>query len=109
MLVFAIRGYQRVLSPGLAAFGRPLGLGCRFVPSCSAYALEAVQVRGAWQGVGLATRRLCRCHPWGGCGYDPVPAEKGITSRTARPVPAKDRRSAPVRDAVLGTVPRQNS
>ena len=46
---------------------------CRFIPSCSAYALEAVRQHGAGRGGGLAVRRLLRCHPWGGSGYDPVP------------------------------------
>jgi uncharacterized protein len=46
---------------------------CRFVPSCSTYALEAVTTRGALRGSALALRRLARCHPWGGSGYDPVP------------------------------------
>ena len=46
---------------------------CRFVPSCSNYALEALEVHGAWRGSGLALRRLGRCHPWGAHGPDPVP------------------------------------
>jgi uncharacterized protein len=46
---------------------------CRYVPSCSSYALEAVEVHGAARGLWLATRRLARCHPWGGHGWDPVP------------------------------------
>jgi uncharacterized protein len=51
--------------------GRPSP--CRFVPSCSTYALEAVEQHGALRGGWLASRRLCRCHPWGGHGFDPVP------------------------------------
>jgi len=51
--------------------GRPTG--CRYVPSCSAYAEEAVRRHGAGRGTLLAVRRLGRCHPWGGHGYDPVP------------------------------------
>ena len=47
---------------------------CRFVPSCSTYALEAVTDHGAVRGSALAARRLVRCHPWGGHGYDPVPS-----------------------------------
>jgi putative membrane protein insertion efficiency factor len=46
---------------------------CRYVPSCSTYALEAVEIHGALRGGWLAVRRVSRCHPWGGHGYDPVP------------------------------------
>lgn len=46
---------------------------CRYVPSCSSYALEAVEVHGAVRGSWLAVRRISRCHPWGGHGHDPVP------------------------------------
>ena len=46
---------------------------CRYQPTCSAYALEALKCHGALRGLLLATRRLLRCHPWGGHGYDPVP------------------------------------
>lgn len=60
-----IRSYQRVRAD------RPSP--CRFVPSCSTYALEALQEHGALRGSWLSTRRLSRCHPWGGSGYDPVP------------------------------------
>ena len=65
-LVFAIRGYQVMLSPLLPA-------SCRFVPSCSAYAVEAVQRHGALRGGWLAARRIGRCHPFHPGGYDPVP------------------------------------
>lgn len=50
-----------------------LGRRCRFLPSCSEYALVALQRHGAQRGSGLILRRLLRCHPWGGWGYDPVP------------------------------------
>ena len=50
-----------------------LGGHCRFHPTCSAYALEAIEAHGAWRGGGLALKRLGRCHPWGGAGPDPVP------------------------------------
>ncbi|MDQ7828917.1 MAG: membrane protein insertion efficiency factor YidD [Armatimonadota bacterium] len=66
MLVAAIRLYQVVLSP-------LLGKRCRFYPSCSSYALEAVGRHGPWRGSLLAVRRLLRCHPFHPGGYDPVP------------------------------------
>ncbi|MBU6399131.1 MAG: membrane protein insertion efficiency factor YidD [Verrucomicrobia bacterium] len=72
MVLAAIRVYRWGLSPMKAAVFGPLGR-CRFTPSCSAYALEAVRIHGAGRGAWLAVRRLCRCHPWGGCGHDPVP------------------------------------
>lgn len=69
---FLIRVYQWTLSPIFSAIGGP-GSGCRFTPTCSAYFLAAVEafgvVRGSWMGL----KRLGRCHPWGGHGYDPVP------------------------------------
>ena len=61
-----IRLYQLVLSPVLPP-------SCRFLPSCSDYAAEAVATHGSVRGVLLGLRRLSRCHPWGGSGYDPVP------------------------------------
>jgi putative membrane protein insertion efficiency factor len=61
-----IRFYQGCISPVLPS-------SCRFYPSCSAYAYEAVEKWGPWQGMGLALRRLFRCRPFGGHGYDPVP------------------------------------
>lgn len=65
-LVLPIRLYQLTLS-------RILPPSCRFAPSCSAYAIGALQKHGALKGLWLATRRIARCHPWGGSGYDPVP------------------------------------
>jgi putative membrane protein insertion efficiency factor len=54
---------------------------CRYIPSCSEYAREAVEAHGAWRGSGLAVRRLCRCHPWGGFGFDPVPEPKAAVQK----------------------------
>jgi hypothetical protein len=61
-----IRGYQLLLSP-------VLGNNCRFEPSCSHYAIEAIAQHGPWRGSALAMGRIARCHPWHGGGYDPVP------------------------------------
>ncbi|MBN2538250.1 membrane protein insertion efficiency factor YidD [candidate division WOR-3 bacterium] len=56
--------------------GPLLGGSCRFQPSCSQYALDALARHGALRGSWLALRRILRCHPWGGHGYDPVPEER---------------------------------
>lgn len=50
-----------------------LGANCRYLPSCSQYASDAIDMNGAWKGSWLALARLCRCHPWGASGYDPAP------------------------------------
>jgi putative membrane protein insertion efficiency factor len=65
-LILVARGWQ--LGPS-----RMLPPSCRFRPSCSAYAITALRRYGALRGSWLAARRLARCHPWGGSGYDPVP------------------------------------
>ncbi len=67
--------YQRVLSPFLHAIGGP-GAGCRFSPSCSDYAREALRTHGAIRGTWLALRRIGRCHPWHPGGHDPVPPRR---------------------------------
>ena len=66
VLVALVRGYQKFISPGLPP-------SCRFYPSCSQYALEALQRHGALKGTLLAARRLTRCHPFNPGGEDPVP------------------------------------
>lgn len=65
-LIGLIKLYRATISPGMPPV-------CRFTPSCSAYALEAVELHGGLKGGWLAARRLLRCRPWGGSGYDPVP------------------------------------
>ena len=66
LLVSLIKGYQLVLSP-------LIGQQCRFTPTCSHYAIEALQTHGAAKGVLLAVRRILRCHPWQAGGHDAVP------------------------------------
>jgi hypothetical protein len=66
-LLAAIRAYKVVVSPYLAAGA------CRFTPSCSDYAAQAITTHGAVRGSWLAARRLSRCRPWGGHGFDPIP------------------------------------
>lgn len=66
VLVSALKAYRYAISP-------MLGRNCRFVPSCSEYAIEAVERHGALKGGWLAARRVCRCHPFNTGGYDPVP------------------------------------
>lgn len=68
--LFLIRGYQVGISPFLPP-------ACRFQPTCSQYAVEAIERYGAARGSWLATRRIMRCHPWGGSGPDPVPERPG--------------------------------
>lgn len=72
-----VRGYQLFIAP-------LLGHNCRYLPSCSAYAMEALERHGPARGSWLATKRICRCHPWGGHGLDPVPAPEA-DSRHAMP------------------------
>ncbi|MCB9945805.1 MAG: membrane protein insertion efficiency factor YidD [Geminicoccaceae bacterium] len=68
-LKFLVYCYRYAISP-------MLGPRCRFAPTCSEYALEALDRHGAIKGSVLAIRRILRCHPWGGSGYDPVPDNK---------------------------------
>jgi putative membrane protein insertion efficiency factor len=66
IFIFIIRQYQRFLSP-------LLGAQCRYTPTCSQYAVEALQKYGALKGSWLAFKRILSCNPWGGHGHDPVP------------------------------------
>ncbi|MFC0135708.1 membrane protein insertion efficiency factor YidD [Massilia eurypsychrophila] len=79
LLVWLLRAYQLLLSP-------MLGQSCRFYPTCSNYAIEAIRTHGAARGAWLSTRRVCKCHPWHDGGVDLVP-----------PVvpPARDKNSSP--------------
>jgi uncharacterized protein len=66
LLALPVRGYRLLFSPWV-------GHNCRYQPTCSAYALEALERHGGLRGGWLALRRILRCHPWGRSGYDPVP------------------------------------
>ncbi len=66
LLSLPVHGYRLLISPWL-------GRNCRFEPTCSSYALEALRVHGGLKGGRLALRRILQCHPWGGSGHDPVP------------------------------------
>lgn len=66
LLILPIRFYRTVISPLTPP-------SCRFTPTCSQYAIEAIRKHGPFKGMYLAMRRILRCHPWGGSGYDPVP------------------------------------
>jgi len=69
-LIGVVRLYRVAISPWL-------GVNCRYAPSCSEYAIEALREHGVLRGSALAARRIGRCHPWGGSGYDPVPPANG--------------------------------
>ena len=68
-LIQLLRFYRVAISPWL-------GPNCRFEPTCSTYAIDALREHGLLRGTALAVRRIARCHPWGGSGYDPVPPGK---------------------------------
>ena len=83
LLIWLLKGYRFAISP-------LYGQVCRFYPTCSAYALEAVTEHGALRGSWLAVRRIGRCHPWNPGGYDPVPPRHGhhrTTPETTTPTP----------------------
>ena len=68
-LLLLVQIYRVTISP-------LLGTVCRFEPTCSRYAIEALRAHGAFRGTVLITKRIARCHPWGDSGYDPVPGKK---------------------------------
>ena len=70
VLIVPVTIYRWLVSP-------VLGCNCRYCPSCSEYAIEALRWHGAVRGVCMGLRRIARCHPWGGYGYDPVPPRAG--------------------------------
>lgn len=72
VLTLVIRAYQLIFSP-LQTFLFGATGSCRYTPSCSHYAMDALNEHGAIKGSVLVAKRICRCHPWGGCGHDPVP------------------------------------
>src|SRR5205807_2011532 len=93
LVALLIRLYQWTVSP-------LLGPGCRFYPSCSRYALEAVLRFGVVRGGALAIARLARCHPWHAGGFDPVPEAPGTPGpRPHAPGARSARRGGPTRDA----------
>ena len=69
VLIGLVRFYQLAISPYL-------GRSCRYSPTCSQYTIEALKEWGPWKGSLLGIKRISRCHPWGGHGYDPVPLSK---------------------------------
>ena len=75
LLIAIVRGYRLLLSPWL-------GSACRFSPTCSVYAIEALERHAAWRGAGLSAWRLLRCGPWCAGGHDPVPASSPRTAAT---------------------------
>ena len=84
LIRLSIRSYQLFLRPILHALGGP-NSGCRVSPSCSHYFLEAVEKHGSLKGSYLGICRIFRCHPWGGCGYDPVPEPRQSAANQSAP------------------------
>ena len=93
-LIAPLRFYQRFISPALPA-------SCRYYPTCSAYAVESLQVHGALRGSWLTARRVGRCHPWHAGGFDPVPPPRERRESPASSVPVESSSRTP------GTVPSQ--
>jgi len=77
-----VRGYQLLVSPLLQLLTGPGG-GCRFQPTCSRYFLKACEKHGVWLGSWMGLKRLARCAPWGGFGFDPVPPSRVLGARSS--------------------------
>ena len=92
--VTLIRFYRAAISPLTPA-------ACRYQPTCSEYALRAVESHGPVRGLWLATRRILRCHPFGGRGWDPVPSAGPPESVPDGPAPADDADRAPAADSII--------
>lgn len=101
LLIGAVRGYRLLLSPWL-------GSACRFEPTCSRYALDALERHGAAAGAYLTTARLLRCHPWCAGGHDPVPAQPPrLFTRLSRSPAAPD--VPPCADPSADSLPTRKS
>ena len=82
VLIGIVRFYQQAVSPFTPG-------ACRYTPTCSEYARQALEAHGALRGTGLAARRILRCHPWGGHGYDPVPLDASTEAPGSSPTPSE--------------------
>lgn len=78
LVIAPIRGYQRFISPALPR-------SCKYEPTCSQYAVEAIRTEGVLKGLVLASWRILRCNPWSHGGYDPVSAQRVFRSRRSTP------------------------
>jgi putative membrane protein insertion efficiency factor len=97
ILIAIVRLYQSAISSWTPA-------SCRFTPTCSAYAIDALRTHGAGRGTWLALRRVGRCHPWGGFGYDPVPPASGVDAQRVgeQPEPGDRTERARARELIAG-------
>jgi hypothetical protein len=112
MLLLLLHGYRRWISPAL-------GQHCRFAPSCSTYAVGALQTHGALRGSWLTGRRLLRCHPWNPGGHDPVPPARSPSDTMSAvassavaspgPSPVETTGPAPISDLTRSTRPRSRA
>ncbi|WP_063816440.1 membrane protein insertion efficiency factor YidD [Pedosphaera parvula] len=108
ILVLLVRIYQWVISPTKDVLLGPAGQ-CRFTPSCSQYAVEALQKHGAVKGSLMAGWRICRCNPWGGCGEDPVPDKKSREKHINLKGVTSWRSQASVKPSAFGTASGEHS